>query len=897
MQKEALYHTKSPEKIIKVLKSDSSGLSKQEAFSRLKSHGLNKIPEKKQISPLFIIIKQFHSLFIYILVLAAIISFIFDRFIDVYVIVAVIIINASIGFFQEYKAEKAIEALKKMIVQNAKVYRSSQLLQIPAKNLVPGDIILLEQGDRIPADARLIEVKNLRTVEASLTGESFPEYKYLDILPQQTPLADRKNMVYLGTFIATGTAKAIVVSTGARTAIGSLASQIEQIKSTKSHFQGKTDSLALTMAVIAIIGASLVFLTGYFIRRFEFKEIFLFTLASLVSGIPEGLPAVLAIVLAIGAFRMARKKALIRKLSATETLGVVNTIITDKTGTLTQNTMTIEKVLLPSESPISITGHGWFTRGEFQQKSKTISPLEKVNLRKLLHIASICNKSSIIKKEGDHDEYKIIGDPTEAALIVLAEKAEIKKSILLEKENLIDDIPFNPESKYRASLISLTEEKAQKQIYVVGAPEEILSLSSKVLKKDKITSLSTSDNKKILSDINTLTKNAMRVLALAYSPVLDETKKLRESDVKDLVFVGLVAMKDPPRPGVLEAIQKTHKAGIKVVMATGDHKNTALAIAKEIGFKRTKTLTQTELVRLEKTSKIKFQKAILETDIFARLTPGMKLKIASVLQQQGNIIAMTGDGVNDAPALKKADVGISMGVIGTDVARASSDIVLADDNFASIVSAIEEGRIVFTNTRQTASFLVVTNFAEHATIVATMLIGMPLPLLPTQILWLNLVTDTGPALGLAAEPDYNHSINEPPRSSKENFLNRSIIPILILMTIVMAIVTILTFKYFLPEGIDKARTAAFAVMTFTQLFNTYNMRSMKKSIFKIGIFSNKYVNIALIVSILTGLLALYLPFFQRIFQFTSLSILELLAIIALSSLVLWSGEIYKLIKK
>jgi len=893
------FHSKPVEKVLKELSSKINGLSHKEANARLQDFGPNEIPEKKAKHPVLIFLKQFHSILIYILIAAAAISFFIGHAVDVYVILAVILINAIIGFIQENKAERSIQALKRMIVPYARVFRGGELLQVHAKELVPGDIIFLEEGDRIPADARLLEVKNTRTVEASLTGESLPVDKDVKVLPEKTGLADRKNMVWMGTFVAGGQAKAVVVSTGIKTAIGKVAASIENIKKVKGHFEKKTDILARQMGIIAVVCAFIVFLVGFFARGFEFSEIFLFTIASLVAGIPEGLPAVLIIVLAIGAYRMAKRNAVIRTLPATETLGVATIIATDKTGTLTQNTMNGEKIILPGEDEITVSGEGWRPKGNFSQKDNIIAPLENSRLSKLLHIACVCNNVRVVKEEGE--KYKIIGDPTEAALVVLAEKAGLKKEELLEKEKRIDDLPFNPELKYRASLSVLVKEDRKKEIYVVGAPEAVLAHSSFMLGEKGEKKITQKEKQEILAEIQGLAKKAMRVLGIAYKITSPGTDNLSEDLVNDLVLVGVVGMIDPPRPQAKEAIAKARKAGIRVIMKTGDHKDTAVAIAKEIGLvdEETKSeypevLTEQELLKL---SEEEFEEIIKHISIFARLTPAMKLRIVETLQKQGHIVAMTGDGVNDAPALKKADIGIAMGIIGTDVAREASAIVLADDNFASIVHAIEEGRTVFTNTRQASSFLITTNFAESVSIITTLLLGFPLPLLPTQLLWLNLVTDGVTDVALAAEPSHEDVLEEPPRKAKENILSKEIIPFILIMAGIMVIFTLIIFNAYLPGGIEKARTGAFTVMAFTQLFNVLNMRSLKKSIFKIGLFSNKFIVASLAVSVVLLAMVLYVPFFQGVFQFTSLGLLEILIIILLSSSVLWLGELYKYFKR
>lgn len=883
------YHSKSKEEVLEIFSSSIEGLSKEEVEKRIEKYGFNEIPSGDEKGPLYIFFKQFHSVLIYILFVAAFIAFLFGHVIDTYVILAVILLNAAMGFFQEYKADKAIRALKTIIVPYAKVLRDKEVIQIKARDLVPGDIILIEEGDKIPSDARLIETKNFRAEEASLTGESFPVDKNVKPLPEGTGLSDRKNMVFMGTFATGGSAKAIVISTGTETAIGQIAKGMKEIKREKGSFERKTGRLAKQMGVIAIGAASFIFLVGFFFRDFGFEEIFLFTIASLVSGIPEGLPAILVIVLAVGVHRMAKRNAIIRRLAATETLGIVNVIATDKTGTLTQNTMNVREIILNNESNVFVSGNGWIPEGEFKQEDKAFSPLSNLSLSKLLHIASVCNNAKLIKEDG----YKILGDPTEASLVVLAQKAGINETA---KERKIDDMPFDSELKYRASLSALIDKEGEKEIYVVGAPESILEISSYCIEEGRIKEFSEEKKKEIIRKTGMLTKKAMRVIALAYRETEKEREEVSEDGINNLIFAGVVGMVDPPREEVKTAISKTKKAGIRVIMLTGDHRETALAIAKEIGLvdeNETKTCVENEISEM---TEEEFSKAVREVSIFARLTPSTKLRIAEKLQEEGTI-AMTGDGVNDALAIKKADIGIAMGIAGTDVARESAEIVLADDNFASIVNAIEEGRVVFTNTRQSSSFLITTNFAEHASIIGTLLLGMPLPLLPTQILWLNLITDGVAGAALATEPGYGDIINQPPRKKNEDILSKEIIPFLILMVFTMFLSLLFVFNLFLSESLDKARTGAFLVMAFTQLFNALNMRSSRNSLFTIGIFTNYYLIIGIIASIILQVSAIYIPFFQRVFVFYPLKISDLLIVVLVSSSVLLLGELYKGLRK
>ncbi len=880
------YHSKNINEIFQEFKTSEKGLSPEDAKRRLSQYGFNEISKKKKNSEILIFLKQFNSPLIYILFVAMIISFIFNHLIDAYVILAVVLINAIIGFVQERKAEKSIDALKKLIISYAKVYRNNEIIKIPSKELVPGDIIFLEEGDKVPADARLFEIKNFRTQEASLTGESFPTEKNLKILEESTTLADRINMVFMSTLVVSGQAKAVVVATANKTAIGQVAKSIQEIIQPRMHFNKKVSQLAIQMSIFAFIGALLTFLIGFFIHKLEFFEIFLFTIASLVSGIPEGLPAVLIIVLAVGAKRMAKRNAIIRHLPAVETLGVATVIATDKTGTITQNSMTVEKIIT-ADKEFTITGNGWEPLGRFFQDKTPINPLKILTLNKLLSISTLCNKGNLLRKDG---EYEIVGDPTEIALLVLGKKAGLNKLELPEK--LIDDLAFSSESKFRASLVKLPSN--QNQIYSVGAFETILKKSSYFF-KDKKLKLDEKTRNYFLSQAEKLAEKGMRVLALAYKEVPSYTKLVSKELVNNMVFVGLVGMKDPPRPDIKSAIEKARNAGIRIIMKTGDHKETAIAIAKEIGLVKGKSEAFTEK-ELEKLSNEEFKEVIKRVNIFARVTPKMKMKIVKGLQEQGEVVAMTGDGVNDAPALKKADIGIAMGIIGTDVARESSEIVLADDNFASIVNAVEEGRIVFQNVRQTSFYLITTNVAEDVTIVSSLALGLPLPMIPIQLLYLNLVTDTFNGVALSMEPGHHDVLNHAPRDKKERILNKEIIPFLVLMVGFMVLGTIPLFIHFLPQGLNKARTVAFVSMSMFQLFNVLNMRSLKKSLFKIGIFSNKWVILALLTSFLAMLGVIYLPWIQGIFQFIPLKLGEFGFIMLITSSIFIAGELYKSIK-
>jgi len=885
-------HSLSLEAVIDELRTTSSGLSNKEAQERLGAYGPNEIPEGRSISLFLLVLKQFKSWLVIILIIAAIISWLAHQVLDTWVIVAIVFINAGIGFIQEYRADRAIASLRKMIVKNAKVLRDGKLITILSSQLVPGDVLVLEEGDSIPADGRIFQSKNFRTMEASLTGESLPVSKKEEIYTYDTALADRKNMVWKGTYVAGGVAKAIVTGTGIKTAIGDISETLGKIEVKRTNFMKKTDVLAKHMSLIAISSAVLIFLIGYFYRQFEIEEILLISIAALVAAIPEGLPAVISIVLAIGANRMAKRNAVVREFTATETLGAVTAILTDKTGTITQNSLTVRKVFIPGLSEYTVTGIGWFPAGNFMQEKTIIDVDKNSTLEKLLKIAAFSNNSEFRHNKEDNT-YELIGDPTEGALSVLARKGGISGKNI--QKNKLDDLPFDSVIKLRATLI---KEDEYRELYITGAPEKILERSLFVITNNGESKLQEKEKEQIQEKITEWSNDAMRVIALAYKK--QDTDEINEEAINDLVFVGLTGMIDLPRPDAKEAVEKCKQAGIRVIMVTGDHVNTAVAIAKKTGIiegmieNDVVALTEQQLLRLDNNE---FDKAIRNISVFARLTPKMKLKIAERLQAMGHLIAMTGDGVNDAPALKQADVGISMGIMGTDVARDSSDVVLADDNFATVVNAVEEGRIVFTNSRQTSFFLVTTNIAESVTLLVSILIGLPLPLTATQILWLNLVTGGVTDLSLATEPGHGEIMKTRPLRKFENILNKEVFPFLIINVGLMAGLSLAAFYYYMNDNIDKARTGVFMIMAFTQLFNVFNLRNIHKSVFEIGLFSNKYINLAVGVSVLLLILVVEVPVIAKLFNFKTLEIVDLIVLFGLSSLVLWVGELYKSLNK
>jgi Ca2+-transporting ATPase len=889
------FHSMPIEAVLHNFETSENGLNDNKVKIQRQKFGWNELPEIQKESWLKLLFKQFKSILVFILIVAALISYFTGHIIDMYVIFSVVIINSMIGFIQELKAEQAVSSLRKMLVQRARVIRDAKEYIIPSRELVPGDIIILEEGENIPADARIIDFKNLQVSEASLTGESIPESKNKGVLPKETILADQKNMLFKGTFIAGGYAKAVVCRTGLDTAIGEIAETISGIERKKTNFQKKTDTLARQMVILSITSAGLLFFVGFISGNYLLDELLLVSIAALVSVIPEGLPAVLSIVLAIGSSRMAKKNAIIRDFTSVETLGAVTTIITDKTGTLTQNKLTVKKVYTFNEQEIEVSGEGWVPIGNFSKNKNIFEPSEDLLVKQLLEIAA-CSNNASIKHDKENNIYEIAGDPTEGALLVLARKAGIqfKSSDFFKK---IDDLPFNSKLKLRATLIKNNQERF---LFVVGAPEKILDVSTSAATEFGEKTLDDTARQSIQKIMDSWSENAMRVIGLAYKKVSSNCNAIEETMLEDLVFSGITGMMDPPRPNTKDAVLQCKNAGVRVIMATGDHINTAIAIAKSVAIIdenstiSTAAISEQELLQLNEKE---FDVAIKNISVFARLTPKVKLRIAERLQALGELVAKTGDGVNDAPALKKADIGISMGIMGTDVARESSQVVLADDNFASIVNAIEEGRIVFSNARKTSFFLVTTNFAEIITLVTLVAIGLPMALTATQILWLNLVTDGVCDIALATEKGHNDVLNEKPIAQKEKILNKTILPFLLMMAGIMTMLSLAVYFWFIEVSLEKARTTVFIVMAFSQLFNLYNMRSLKKSVFKIGFFSNKYINLAILVSIIIMILIIELPFFELIFSFAYITVTEFLVLIGLSSSVLWAGEGYKYFKR
>ncbi|MEM2974509.1 MAG: cation-translocating P-type ATPase [Candidatus Micrarchaeia archaeon] len=850
------FYQVSVHEVMERLGTSEAGLSDKEAKQRLIKYGKNIIERKEKFLELKILINQFKSPLIFILIVAAVISFLLHEVLDAYAIVAILILNAALGFYQEYKAERAIALLKKLSLPKAVVVRSGRQVEIPSEELVPGDIMLLKEGDRISADIRIIESKEMLVDESILTGESLPVGKNNLAIHGTVSLADRKNMAYSGTSVVGGRCKGVVVATGMSTEFGRIAEMIE-VADTETPLHRKLAELGRNLGLAAIAICALIAVVGI-LKSLPFIYMLLTAIALAVAVIPEGLPAVVTVCLALGTQRMLARNALVRKLHAIETLGSVTVICADKTGTITCNEMTVTEIWAGGRK-IKVTGRGYETEGMFLEDGKEVDIQERKELSLLLDIAASCNNASLPS----------IGDPTEIALLVAAAKAGI------EKRERTDEIPFSSERKWMATIhkIGSTE-----RTYAKGAVEKILSKCDRIMLNGKTRKITDYDKKKILRENEKMSGNALRILAFAYSE-----SKPKKGDVDNLIFIGMAGMIDPPRPEIKDAVSLCKKAGIRVIMITGDHKATALAVAKQIGLAG----NAVEGMELNSLSEEQMKSIINKVDIFARVDPSHKVKILEALRAQGEVVAMTGDGINDAPALKMADVGIAMGIKGTDVSREASDIVLRDDNFASIVAAVREGRATYDNIRKFVKYLVAANIGEVEVILVAVIMGAPI-LLPLQILWINIVTDGLPALALGVEPAEN-VMKRKPRSQKEDIMYGMWRTILI-SGMILAIVS--AFCLALYSDASKARTMLFNTVVFFELFLVFSIKSDQIAARTWG--SNKWLLAAVALSAVLQLTVIH--FVPQIFDTVPLSEAEWFAVLLMSATGLLALEIEKSVR-
>jgi len=825
----------------------------------LLQYGLNELKGKKKTPPLIVFLRQFLSPLIYVLLVAAVISLIVEHFIDAGVIFGVLVLNAAIGFIQETRAEKAMEALIQMAAPRARVRRDGNISLISARELVPGDIVLLETGDRVPADARLIEVSNLKVNEAMLTGESMPIDKHTDAISEDVPLAERKNMVHMGTIVNYGRATAIAVRTGMATDIGQIATAIQEIKPEKTPLQQSISKLSRYIVVL-FLGICALLVTVGLLRGLDWLEVFLLAVAAAVSAIPEGLPAVVTVVLAVGMRTMARRNAIIRKLVAVETLGSATVICSDKTGTLTLNEMTVQRLFVDGRW-IEVTGEGYLPRGEFRRDGQLINPSNEPSLNLMLRIGALCNDSFLTIRDND-ECCDIYGDPTEGALLVAATKAGLNKENLEKAFPRLDEIPFQSEKQYMATL---HPRDGGRVAYVKGSVEKILALSKFKLKGEQVVPLTEKDADVIMQANNDMAGQALRVIATAYAEHPSGLEDLKDEHIRgNLVFVGLAGMADLPREEAKEAMRLCKQAGIRVVMITGDHKVTAESIAHQLDLPPGKTVTGRELQQM---SDEELYTQVEDISVFARIEPLHKLRIVNALKSHGHVVAMTGDGVNDAPALKAANIGIAMGITGTDVAKEGSDMILADDNFASVVAAVEEGRVIFNRLRNVLFFLLSTNLGELLALSLALLFVGKAPLLAVQIIWINLVTDTTAAVPLGLEPKVGDELQQPPRHPRVGIVFPGLLLRIIFMATFMGVGVFLIFRWAEPRmSLEEARTITFCTMVAFEWFRAFNARSDEYTIFRLGIFRNRWLLMSIAGAIALQLIAVYTPFMQVAFR-------------------------------
>lgn len=888
------WYKMSKEDLISSLETDPHlGLTDDEVKRRLEKYGSNELKEEAGKSFLSKLLAQFSDFLILILIAAALISFFVGEANDAIVILAIVILNAFLGLYQEGRAEKALEALKKMASPTAKVIRNGHLIEVPARTLVPGDIVSLDAGDIIPADLRLIESSNLKIEEASLTGESVPVEKDSHIVFQEdVSLGDRKNMAYMSTSITYGRGKGLVVETGHNTEIGKIATMIQTYEDEATPLQKQLNRLGKFLGITTIVICIVVFLIGLLQGR-ELLEMFMVSISLAVAAIPEGLPAIVTIVLALGMNRMVKRNAIVKKLLAVETLGSTTVICSDKTGTLTQNEMTVVKLYTDGKI-IDVTGTGYDTVGEFKINGTTIEDSSFLN--SLLSIAVLANDADLDKTD---EGYKVIGDPTEGALVTLAAKGNIHKSIANEKYPRIEEIPFD---SARKMMTTFHENYLPNKIvsFTKGAPDIVINRCSKIKIADEILDFTDEMKKEVLEVNSNFSRDALRVLALAYKEYDELPKEISpDNNEIDMTFVGLVGMIDPARPEAKEAIRKCKEAGIKTIMITGDYKDTAFAIAKELGM--AESIDEAMMGdELNKISDEELREVVKKVKVFARVSPEHKVRIVTALKENGEIAAMTGDGVNDALALKKADIGVSMGITGTDVAKNTAEMILTDDNFASIVAAVEEGRIIYSNIKKFVAFLLSCNIGEILLVFTSILLNLPVPLIAIQLLWLNLVTDSFPALALGVEKGDPDIMKVPPRDTKEPILTRRMLRGIIFQSLAIAVASLLSYRWGLMTydgDLLKARTIIFTSLITAELLRAFSSRSQKYTLFKIGFFSNMTMVYAVLVSFALLLAVVYVPFLQPIFHTTNLSLFDWSVILGFAIIPLIVGELSKIIFK
>lgn len=927
------WHALDYEAVLNRLKTTAEyGLTTEEAERRLEQYGPNQLTEAPPITFWQMLWAQFNNFVVIMLVVASVISAFLGDYIEAAAIMAIVVLNTALGVIQERRAEQALAALKKLAAPEAHVLRDGSRKTIPATQLVPGDVVFLEAGNFIPADLRLIEAVNLRVEEAALTGESVPVQKDAAArLEDDIPLGDRKNTVFMGTVVNYGRGKGIVVNTGMQTQIGLIAEMLQSVESEPTPLQRRLDQLGKTLGWAALAICAVVFLVGL-LRGNNPLDMFMIAVGLAIAAVPEGLPAVVTISLALGMREMIKRHALIRRLSSVETLGSATTICSDKTGTLTQNEMTATRLWVDGVL-LNITGGGYSPHGEFQRDGETVNIADYPGAATTLW-AAVLNNDAELEISGSRDDkatFRMIGDPTEGALIVAGAKAGANAKDLNQAFPRVQEVPFDSARKRMITIHAIRDPKpedlspfkddSQSGRYVIivkGAPDVVLNLCTHFQTVDnRILPLDEEQRNRVLDANDAMTQDALRVLGMAYRVVPELPQEINADSLEeDLVFTGLVGMIDPARPEVPPALAVASKAGIRTIMITGDYPKTARAIAEEIGLLRKghKVLTGPDLNEIDDDQ---LRQEVKVTDVFARVSPEHKMRIVDALRAEGEVVAMTGDGVNDAPAIKRANIGVAMGITGTDVAKESADMVLTDDNYASIVSAVEQGRIIYSNIRKFVFFLLSSNVAEIMIIFLATLAGLPTPLTVIQLLWLNLLTDGAPALALAMEKGDPDIMDQPPRPASEPIINGPMRTGILLQTIAQTGATLSAFvlgllwhlESALPAGanplvyllqydwrgvdVQTAETMAFVTLSLCELFRAYTVRSERNSVFQIGVFSNKYMQYAVGISLVLLLAVVNIPFLQPIFNTHFLSGTEWLIVVGLATIPAIVEEITK----
>ncbi|MCD7033839.1 calcium-translocating P-type ATPase, SERCA-type [Metabacillus sp. GX 13764] len=874
------WHNMGAEEVIEAMQSDGrSGLSEKEAHRRQTQFGSNELQEAEKTPAILVFLNQFKDFMVLVLLGATLISGFLGEYIDAVAIVAIIFLNGIMGFIQERKAEKSLDALKELSAPHAAVLRDGVWDKIPSKELVPGDIIKFGSGDRIGADVRLLESKSLEMEESALTGESLPVQKSVAAIEKEgAGLGDLTNMAFMGTLVTRGSGTGLVVATGMKTAMGRIADLLQTAETMITPLQRRLEQLGKILIIVALLLTFIVVLAGVMHGQ-ELYSMFLAGVSLAVAAIPEGLPAIVTVALSLGVQRMIKQKSIVRKLPAVETLGCASVICSDKTGTLTQNKMTVTDIWAGGRT-WKVSGTGFDARGDFFFNEKPVKPASDKTLQQILTFGLLCNTAELNEIDG---ETRLDGDPTEGALLVAALKAGLTRAAMQQSFTVIEEFPFDSVRKMMSVVV---EDKSGKRFIVTkGAPDVLLKLSRQVLWEEKQLPLASMHEKRIAEAIETMASKALRTIAVAFKPV-DKNRPASQLEAeKDLIFAGLQGMIDPPRPEAKQAIKECRDAGIKTVMITGDHAATARAIAKQLNLlppngkvMEGKTLAAMSVEELEE--------AVDDIYVFARVSPEDKLKIVKSLQKRGHIVAMTGDGVNDAPAIKAADIGISMGITGTDVAKEASALVLVDDNFATIKSAIREGRNIYENIRKFIRYLLASNVGEILVMLFAMLLSLPLPLIPIQILWVNLVTDGLPAMALGLDQPEGDLMSRKPRHPKEGVFARSLGWKVVSRGFLIGAVTLMAFMFIYykdPSRLAYAQTIAFATLVMAQLIHVFDCRS-ESSIFDRNPFGNVYLLWAVLSSILLMLIVIYYPPLQPVFKTIAIEPRDWMLVLGMASL-------------